>query len=90
MFDANKRRMLTSKMQVNPKKSAPKVSTEIENETGKTCNPQTIRRVLYDASYHSRNVRKKPFISNTNRQKRLKFVKERRTLLEFCYFLGLK
>uniref|UniRef100_A0A0A1XCS3 Transposable element Tc1 transposase n=1 Tax=Zeugodacus cucurbitae TaxID=28588 RepID=A0A0A1XCS3_ZEUCU len=26
--------------------------------------------------YHGRNIRKKPFISNINRQKRLKFVKE--------------
>lgn len=30
---------------------------------------QAIRPVLYDAGYHDRNVRKKPFIGNTNKQK---------------------
>ena len=31
--------------------------SEIEKETGKTCNSHTIRRVLYASVYHGRNNR---------------------------------
>lgn len=70
-----KKRLIVRKVKKNPMISAPKVQSEITRETGKSCDPQTIRRVLYSAGFHGRNMRKKPFVNKVNRQKRIKFAK---------------
>ena len=44
--------------------------------TEKIYSPETIRLVLHNAGYHGRNLKKKPYVSNTNRQKRLIFAAE--------------
>ena len=75
-FNDWEKRIITRKIVVNPKMSASKVMLEIEKQTGQTCNPQTIRRILYISGYHGRNIRKKPFVDSTNRRKWLNFVEE--------------
>lgn len=76
VFTSQEERIIVRKVKANPKKSAPKIQSEIEREVGKSCNPETIRRVLHNAGYHGRIIRKKPFISQVNRQKRVNFAKE--------------
>ena len=48
----------------------------MKNNFAKSCNPETIRRVLRKAGYHGRNMRRKPFVSKVNRKKRIDFAKE--------------
>ena len=59
---------------MNSSLSAPELSSEIFQETGKKVHADTIRRVL-KAGY-DRMARKKPYIKETNRKKRLIFAKQ--------------
>lgn len=54
--------------------SAPSLSTSITSLSGKNVCAQR-RDVLYFVGIHGRVARKKPVISNTNRQKRLEIAK---------------
>ena len=42
------------------RRSAQKILLEMAKHTGETRSLETIRRVLHNAGYHDRNVRKKP------------------------------
>lgn len=63
-------------MKQNPKLSAPKLASEMENMIGKSCSAETIRRILRNNDLHGRVARKKPFINKRNRDCRFKFAKE--------------
>lgn len=78
IFTCAEERLITRKIKKNPKLSAPKLATQIEDELGKRCHPETIRRVLRKNDFNGRVARKKPFISEKNRKIRLKFVQEHR------------
>lgn len=78
-FTPSEKRIIVRKVQKDPKISAPKIQMEIENEVGKVCSTETIRKVLHTAGYHGRQIRKKPFVSPINRKKRLSFAKEYET-----------
>lgn len=68
----------------NPLSSAKKIAIDIASETRITVTPQTIRNVLHDVGLKGRRPRKKPFISEVNRKKRLDFaLKYRHKPLEF-------
>lgn len=69
-------RVIIRKVKNNPKLSAPKLATEVLNECGKKVCPETIRRVIRRSGYNGRIARKKPYISEVNRKKRLQFAKE--------------
>ncbi|GFW98635.1 transposable element Tc1 transposase [Trichonephila clavipes] len=56
--------------------SAPKLTTDVKNNFAKSCNPETIRRVLRKAGYHGRNMQRKPFVSEVSRKKRKYFAKD--------------
>ncbi|GFY11551.1 transposable element Tc1 transposase [Trichonephila clavipes] len=67
----------------NSKISEPKLTTDVKINFAKSCNPETIRRVLREAGYYGRNhmagnhgsvAHKKPHISAVNRQKHLDFA----------------
>lgn len=75
IFTPAEKRIIVRKVQENPKKSAPKIQMEIENEVRKACNPESVRHVLRTAGYHGRNMRKNRFMSAVNRKKRLSFAK---------------
>lgn len=75
-LDTRDKRKLLRKIKNDPTLSAPKLATELLNEAGKKVHPQTIRRALKDSGYNGRVARKKPYVNETNRKKRLNFAKE--------------
>lgn len=48
----------------------------METEIGKRVHPETVRRVLHRANFHSRIARRKPHISAVNIKKRIAFAKD--------------
>ena len=64
------------KIKQNPRLSAPALAKEAENFLGKSCNPETIRRILRRADFHGRTARNKPFISPKNLKSRLQFARD--------------
>lgn len=76
VFNVREERWIVREIANNPKKSAPKLRDEVERQFGKRCNPETIRRVLRKNNLNGRTARNKPFISQTNRLKRLQFARE--------------
>lgn len=75
IFSAREKRDIIKEVQKNPKISALQLTKEIANTSHKTFSVQTIRNVLHEGSYYGRAARKKPFISEINRRKRLDFAK---------------
>lgn len=69
-------RIILRKVKVNPKLSAPKLTTEVAREFGKVINPETVRRLLRENEYNGRVARRKPYISLCNKKKRLNFAEE--------------
>lgn len=76
IFNSSDERYIVRKIKANPRLSAPKVANEVEEELGKSCHPETIRRVLREHDFNGRVARKKPFISDKNRKCRLKFAQD--------------
>ncbi|GFU49051.1 transposable element Tcb1 transposase [Trichonephila clavipes] len=75
MFSAREKRSIIKEVKKNPKISAPQLAKNVANTSHKTLSAQTIRNVLHEESYYGRAARKKPFISERNRRKRLDFAK---------------
>jgi len=44
---------IVRKIKENFKLSAPKIAAEVEDEMGKKCSPDTVRRVLHDNNFNS-------------------------------------
>lgn len=63
IFSASDERYIVQKVKQNPKLSAPKLASEMENMVGKSCSAETIRRILRNNDLHGRVARKKPFIN---------------------------
>nr|XP_042913783.1 uncharacterized protein LOC122273862 [Parasteatoda tepidariorum] len=63
---------IVRKVKKNPK--TPKLANQIAAATGKKVHPETVCRILRSAGYNVRVSRRKPFISSTNKQKRLDFA----------------
>lgn len=60
----------------NPKLSAPKLVSALREYNGNEVHAQTVRRALHERNFHGRSARKKPYISEVNRKKRLEFAKQ--------------
>lgn len=69
-------RLIMRKVKLNPRVSAPTLVSELYEECGKKVGRETVRRTIRNAGYNGRVARRKPFISEVNRRKRLKFAKE--------------
>ena len=69
-------RYILQQIRRDPRLSVPKLHSLVQDTTGKEMSHQTIRRVLWENGYHGRFPRKKPYISETNRVKRLLFANE--------------
>ena len=67
------KRIILKKIKVNSNLSAPKLTSELFQEEA---HADTIRRVLKEAGYNGRVARKKPYINETNRKKRLIFLNQ--------------
>ncbi|GFU13580.1 uhu transposon [Trichonephila clavipes] len=66
---------LSKRLRKNPKISAPQLAKDVANTLHKNFSVQTIRNVLHEEIYYGSAARKKPFISERNRRKRLDFAK---------------
>lgn len=75
IFSAREKRDIIREVKKNPKISAPRLAGKVANTSQKTFSVQTIRNVLHEGNYYGRAARKKPFISERNRRKRLDFAK---------------
>ena len=60
----------------NRKLSAKKIASEVQEATGTSLCPQSVRNRLNDTGLSGRIARKKPYISDRNKRKRLAFAKE--------------
>lgn len=60
----------------NPKISAPRVLQEINNINDCHISVSTVRNVLRSNDYHGRTARKKYWVNDINRKKRLEFAKK--------------
>jgi transposase len=70
-------RFIVREIKKNPRISAPKLASELERRGTKVC-ANTIRNTCKKYGYHGRVARKKFWVSNVNRQKRLDFAKKHR------------
>ena len=58
----------------NPFKSASKISVELKESLDKSVSPDTVRKSIYRAAYCDRTARKKTYVSERNRKKRIYFA----------------
>lgn len=58
IFNESDERWIVRKIKANPKLSAPKLATEIEDTLGKSCSAETVRRVLREHDFNGRVARK--------------------------------
>ncbi|GFT80958.1 transposable element Tc1 transposase [Trichonephila clavipes] len=93
---------MTSTVEKNPCLTATQIATDIHEKLNRNIWADTARKILKKAGYRSRVVRRKPYISMTNRLKRIGFAKDHiykplefwRTMIfseegKFCIF-GIK
>ena len=59
--------------------TADELVQQMDEQLNISVSQRTIRSYLYEAGFHSRVGKRKPFISEQNRKKRLQWCKERRT-----------
>ena len=69
------RRTILRAVEANPKISATNIATNIATTRNVNITPQTVRNVLHNDGYHGRSSRRKFFVSNPNKAKRLKFAR---------------
>lgn len=67
-------RSIIQQVHQEPSTSAMNLVNVVELRTGKKISESTVKRVLCRAEIHARTPRKKPFISEVNRKKRLGFA----------------
>lgn len=75
-LDSHEESRILRKVNNNPELSAPRLTSQFFEESGKKVHVSTIRRVLYKSIYHERVARRRPFINGMNRKKRMAFAKE--------------
>lgn len=68
-------RNLIASVAENPKISSSVLCSNILETAGKKVCPQTVRNCLHSAGYHGRVARRKPYVSEINKQKRLAFAR---------------
>lgn len=78
IFSESDERFLVRKIKINPFLSAPKLAEIAEVDLGKRACASTIRNMLRKENLGGRRCRKKPFISDVNKKKRLQFAKDHR------------
>lgn len=75
ILSATDRRALLRNARSNPRKSAPKLASELALASKKKVHPENVRRVLRKNGYNGRKPRRKPYISAANQEKRLAFAR---------------
>lgn len=72
----HQKKQIRREVKINPSSSAVKIAERITIDTGHDVSASTIRRALNSGGLYGRVPRKKPFISEVNRKKRLQFAKK--------------
>jgi len=81
------KRFIIRQIKIDPKTSAPKITASLENRSVHVAI-STVRNVCHKNGYHG-HVRKKFWINETNRKKRLEFAKQHLNLKNIeiqCFF----
>lgn len=76
ILNDNDERAIMRMVVADPRISAPKLSTIMSTSYNKNVCAQTIRQTIKNHGLNGRIARKKPFVSEVNRKKRLIFAKE--------------
>lgn len=74
-LDSNQKRTVLRCVRADPRVSAPRLAAMVKEDYGVDVVPQTIRNVIKESGYNGRVARKKPYISDVNKLKRLTFAK---------------
>lgn len=64
------------KVKANPRLSAQKLVGMVKDELQKNVSTETVRKIIRKNNYNGRVARKKSFINEWNRKKRLSFAKK--------------
>lgn len=75
LTEREKRTILAS-VKENPRITASKISENLRESFSKHIHEDTVRKILKKNDYHGRVARRKPYISDINRQKRMDFANE--------------
>ncbi|KAJ4429376.1 hypothetical protein ANN_21533 [Periplaneta americana] len=75
-LESNYRRAVLRSVRENPKIIAQRLAAMVKEDYGVEVIFHTIRNVTKDEGYRGRVARKKPYVSNVNKQKRLAFAEE--------------
>lgn len=75
ILSEREKKAIVRKVKVNPRLSAPKILSEIQNDFGKSPSLETIRNVLHQNDFKNSFAKKKPLISKKNQKKRLDFAR---------------
>lgn len=76
VLTARESRLIEKSVRKNPFISSVELSNDLASCSGICVTPRTIRNYLHKLGYKGRSARKKPYISETNRAKRLQFAYE--------------
>ncbi|XP_049770435.1 uncharacterized protein LOC126109448 [Schistocerca cancellata] len=76
VLTTRERRRIIALARKEPATSATTIAEVVQTASDKTVSVQTILNVLNEGDIHGRSPRKKPYISEINRHKRLQFVKD--------------
>lgn len=68
-------RFICRQVKINPAINMKDLTNEVSTRIRKNISVETVRRTLRKEGYNGRIARKKPFISKTNREKRVQFAK---------------
>lgn len=75
---------ISREVRKDPASSAVQIAERISKDTGNSVSGRTVCRALNSCGLHGRVPRKKPFISSTNRKKRMAFAESHR--FSSCHF----
>ncbi|CAG7722455.1 unnamed protein product [Allacma fusca] len=68
-------RKIQRKLVINPFKPATEIQAEIQNELRVMVTPQTIRNCIHKGGNSCRTARRKPYVSEKNKKRRLAFAR---------------
>lgn len=75
-FNARDKGGIIRKIKEGSRVSGSKSVVMLNEGNGVSVHPEKVRGILREGSYNGRIARRKPYISSTNRMKRLEFAKQ--------------
>lgn len=78
ILTTREKRSILQNVKVNPRLSSSKLAEEVQQKYNKDVSAETVRSFLRKHGFHARVPRKKPFINELNRRRRIAFAKKYR------------